>query len=59
MEWVIVGIGGKTFPSISSGRKTDTMKRGVSPSRAWPDPSLAVVLDPLGPMLWQVGGICD
>lgn len=58
-EWVIVGFGGEIFPFISSGRKIDTMgdMPVVGPGQI-PHP-LAVVLDALGAMLWQLGGICD
>lgn len=54
-----MGFGGKIFPFISSGRKIDNHEERLSPSGAWADPSLAMVLDSLGLMLWQVGGICD
>ena len=43
----------------SSQGKADNHEKNTSPSRAWVDPSLVVVLVFLGPVLWWIRVICD
>lgn len=50
--------GSSSHVSLSSREKTDNHEEKRSPSRAWADPSLAVVLVLLGSMLWQMRAMC-